>query len=51
MKRAAFAILVALVLWGISQNPGQWADAAEGGGDKLANVADNFGTFLTRVLT
>lgn len=51
MKRLALAILIGLILWGISQNPGQWADATEGAGDKLANVADNFGQFLTRVLT
>lgn len=51
MKRLAFGIIVALILWGISQNPGQWADAAEGLGDKIANAADGFGTFLTRVLT
>lgn len=51
MKRALFGIFVALIVWGISQNPGQWADAAEGLGGKIAHAADGFGTFLTRVLT
>ncbi len=51
MRRLVLGIIVALILWGISQNPGQWADAAEGLGDKIGTAADGFGTFLTRLLT
>ncbi len=51
MKRLALGIIVALIVWGISQNPDQWADAAEGFGGKLATAANGIGTFFVRVLT
>lgn len=51
MRKLLLGAVVVLVLYGISQNPNQWADAGEGLGDKLATAADGFGTFLTRLFT
>ena len=51
MRKLLLIVVIGLVLYGISQNPNQWATAGEGLGDQLASIADGFGTFFTRLLT
>lgn len=51
MKRLALLAVIGIVLYGISQNPNRWADAGQGLGSTVADVADGFGTFFTRLLT
>lgn len=51
MRKLVLLAVVAIVLYGISQNPNRWADAGHGLGSTVADVADGFGTFFTRLLT
>jgi hypothetical protein len=51
MKRVIALLLVAVLVYGISQNPRRWAKAGKHVGNQIATAADGFGTFITDLAT
>ena len=51
MRRLILLALIALVVFGISQQPHAWANGTSHVGHHIADIARGFGTFITDVLT
>jgi hypothetical protein len=51
MRKIVAIVLIGLLIYSISQAPGQWSDTVGHYGDKAADIASGIGEFFTDLAT